>query len=382
VNARPLSILLAGDYPPDPSLGSPKVFYKLQAEFVALGHRCDVVFGPEIGGPDWRQLRQVVAPLNAAKAIVQRLNEQKYDVADIASAEGIWFGAMKQLGLFPRPAYICRSNGLEHLNYRRMLDDARAGLTSKPWSRRIWYPATRLSQVAAAAHLADRLLLLNETDRRFAIDRGWQPPERIDVVAHGVSQQFVDADPGPDLPRGRGILFCGSWDHMKGISYLIAAYEQLHTASTTWPLTILGPGVPPDEVLRSFSPAARSHVTVLPRTSEEHVMQMYREHDLLWWMSTYEGFGLVLLEAMTQRLPVVATPVGCATHLVTDGATGALVPTRDARAIGSATVRLMGDANERRRLAAAARDRVAGMTWRATAKRTLDVYRAALETWN
>ena len=41
-------------------------------------------------------------------------------------------------------------------------------------------------------------------------------------------------------------------------------------------------------------------------------MTAYRRHDVLAWPSTYEGFGMVLLEAMSQRLPVVATPVGCA----------------------------------------------------------------------
>lgn len=382
MNDRPLSILLVGDYPPDPLLGSPKVFYKLQGEFAALGHRCDIVFGPEIGGPAWRQVRQATAPVNTFKAIARRLGRGSYDVADVASADGLWYGAMRRLRLYSRPVYICRSNGLEHLNYRRMLDDAEAGLTAKPWTRRIWYPAARLSQVAAAAHVADRLLLLNELDRQFAIERGWQPADRVDVVAHGVSERFVDADPDPELPRGRGLLFCGSWDHMKGIRYLVDAYEQLHAASTVWPLTILGPGVASDEVLACFSSSARASVTVVPRAPEEEVMRLYREHDLLWWTSTYEGFGLVLLEAMTQRLPVVATPVGCAPGLVVDGVTGVRIPPRDSRALASATVRLMGDASERRKLAAAARATVAGMTWRRTAERTLDVYRAALESRN
>ena len=64
-----LSILLVGDYPSDPTLGSSKVFYKLQEEFAALGHRCDIVFGEEIGAPRLRQIGQLVAPWRAANAI-------------------------------------------------------------------------------------------------------------------------------------------------------------------------------------------------------------------------------------------------------------------------------------------------------------------------
>lgn len=372
-------MLLVGDYSPDPTLGSPKVFYHLRAELTALGHRCDVVFGDEIHAPKARQIRQLVAPLSARAAIARHLSRVPYDVVDAASAEGLWFGVARRLRRHTRPAYVCRSNGLEHLNYGRMLDDAREGFASKPWTRRLWYPLSRLSQVAAAARAADRLLVLNEGDRQFAVARHWQPYERTDVVAHGAPRTMLECDPGPDLPRGRGLLFCGSWDHVKGIQYLVAAYEQLCT-SECWPLTILGPGVPASEVLARFSIRARAHITVIPRGPEAEVLRAYREHDALLFTSTYEGFGLVLLEAMTQRLPVIATPVGCASDLVSDGVTGLRVHIRDARAIASAVRRLMGDVSLGRRLAAAARDRVSGMSWRATAERTVDVYMRAIAT--
>ena len=67
-----LSILLAGDYPPEPTLGSSKVFYKLRDELVSLGHRCDIMFAPEIGGPSFRQVRQLISPWRAGNAIVRR----------------------------------------------------------------------------------------------------------------------------------------------------------------------------------------------------------------------------------------------------------------------------------------------------------------------
>ena len=44
-----MRILLAGDYPPDPTLGSTKVIVKLQEEFRALGHDCDVLLAPHHG---------------------------------------------------------------------------------------------------------------------------------------------------------------------------------------------------------------------------------------------------------------------------------------------------------------------------------------------
>jgi len=374
-----LSVLLVGDYPEDPTLGSPKVLFKLQAEYRALGHRCEIVFDREIGGSRIRHVRQVMAPWNAGQAIVRRLERETYDVVDAASAEGLWLGVRKKLGAYPRTLYVCRSNGLEHLNYRRMLDDHDAGLLPKPWTRRIWYPVSRLTQVAAAARLADCLVLLNEVDREFALDHGWAPPDRIDVVPHGVSKEFLDDDPGARARRGAGLLFCGSWDQIKGIAYLVAAFEKLHEGGDDMRLTILGPGMPETAVLRAFPEKLRPFVTVVPRAPEGRVIEMYRSHDLLIWPSTYEGFGLVLLEAMSQRLPVIATPVGCARSIVRDGQTGLSVPSRDPDAIAAAARRLIADEGLRARIGEAARQAVVGMTWRATALRTLELYRRARE---
>ncbi|HEX6464186.1 MAG TPA: glycosyltransferase family 4 protein [Vicinamibacterales bacterium] len=376
---EPLSILLVGDYPPDPTLGSSKVFYKLQEEFQARGHDCDIVFADEIKAPRLRQLGQVLAPWRAAAAIRRRLERKRYDVIDAASAEGLWIGALRKMDSRRVPVLIARSNGLEQLNYRRMLDDHSAGLIDKGWSRRIWYPLTRLSQVAVAARLADRLLLLNPDDRRYALDRRWKSEDRIDIVPHGVSDRFLNEAPAQG-ERGRGLLFCGSWDHMKGIAYLVRAFERLHARGRRVDLTVLGPGVDPAIVVAAFSPDVRRFVHVVPRAAEQQVIEAYRTHDALLWLSTYEGFGLVLLEAMSQGLAVITTPVGCVPTLVRNGENGLLVPKRDSEAAVAAVERLLEAPELRRTLGEAARRAVAGMTWGQTARMTLEVYARARET--
>ena len=329
------------------------------------------MFGDEIGGPRSRQIRQAVSPWYAGRAIARRQARTRYDVIDAASAEGLWIDRSSA-------AFVCRSNGLEHLNYSRMLEDARAGLTVKPWTRRIWYPLSRLAQVERAARKADRLLLLNGHDHAYAISCGWQPRDRIEVVAHGVSSRYLEDRPSGAQPRGGGLLFCGSWDHMKGIAYLTAALERLHANGRRLPLTVLGPGVPESTVMAALAPAVRESVRVVARVPEDDVIRTYRSHDLLLWTSTYEGFGLVLLEAMSQELPAVTTPVGCATALVRNGENGVIVPPRDPAAIAAAVERLTDDPAERRRMGAEAARSVSGMTWRATAERTLDLYRRAI----
>jgi glycosyltransferase involved in cell wall biosynthesis len=378
-DSAPLNILMIADYPDDPRLGSAKVVHKLRDEFVAAGHVCDVILSDGIGRmPASRHLRQLAGPALAGAAVRRAFRSRHYDVVDAASAEGLWVAAARRAGFLRRTAVVCRSNGLEHLNYRRMLDDSRAGLMRKPWTRRIWFPLSRLTQVAAAARAADRLIVLNDGDAEFARSRGWQPAHRIDVVPHGLGAAFLQGAGALPSER-RGVLFCGSWDHVKGVSYLVAAFDLLAERGTALPLTVLGPGLPAAQVLASFSERARPFVTVIDRTTEERVRAEYARHEIFVLPSTYEGFGLVVIEAMSQGLAVIATPVGCARTAVRHGETGLLVPARDAAALAAAIRRLADDPSERTRIGAAAAHAVSHLSWRRTAADTLDVYRRALE---
>ncbi len=374
-----MRILLVADAPPDPLLGSTKVAVKLQEEYAALGHRCDLFLSDAIGAfPRNGHVRQALAPAVTWAAVRRHASiNGPYDVLDVASAEALWLGVRRPAAL-AGAALIARSNGLEHLNYQRMLDDHSAGLLNKPWSRRLYYPAVRLSQVAAAARAADRLLLLNEADRAFALARGWKPAPHIVVVPHGVSARFLSHAPDASAPRGRGILFCGTWTETKGVAYLAGAFNRMVASGARTPLTILGGGVPEAVIRGAFSSDAQPFVTVTARAAEAEVMDAYRSHDVLAWPSTYEGFGMVLIEAMSQGLAVAATPVGCATSLVTNGVSGLSVPVRDVEGLADALGRLLNSRDLRERCAAAAFARVRHMTWTATARQTLALYEQAL----
>jgi glycosyltransferase involved in cell wall biosynthesis len=374
-------ILLLGDYPRDARLGSTKVLLKLQEELQGLGHTCDLILSDELGSaPRNPYLRQALGPVAALAAVRRAFRERgPYDVVDVASAEGLWLGVARRFGAFRDTAIVSRSNGLEHLNYRRMLQDHDAGLRPKSWTRRIFHPAVRLTQVAAAARTADRLLLLNETDREFAIGRRWKNATEIDVVPHGVSSEFLNAPPDRDQVRGAGLLFCGSWTEVKGVDYLARAFSQLVSSGTPARLTILGGAVAPGAIMSAFSVEARERITVLDRLPERDVIAAYRRHDALVWPSTYEGFGMVVIEAMSQRLPVIATPVGCARALITDEVNGLLVAPRDPAALATAMRRLMTDAPLRTRLADGAFDLVRDMSWRRTADQTLAAYVRAMK---
>ena len=75
--------------------------------------------------------------------------------------------------------------------------------------------------------------------------------------------------------------------------------------------------------------------------------------DVFLMPSLWEGFGLVLLEAMAQRVPVVGSRVSAIPEVVADGETGWLVPPRDVPALAAALTRLLAAPEQRAQMGAA-----------------------------
>lgn len=377
-----MRILLLSDDRADAGMGGAKAAYKLQAALSRLGHACDVALRPQLGAhPQSERLRLAVAPWLARRAMGRRGSERgTYDVIDAAGAEG-W-----RLHRAGGPAVVARSHGLEHRYYQALLSDARAGLARKPWTRRLWYPATRLPQVAAALRRAQRVIVLSDADRRFIVERGWQPAANIEVIPHGVEASLWRAAPAAGARRGGGMLFCGWWTTSKGVHYLARAHALLLQQGWKIPLTLAGVAAPgpewtrrQDAIRRTFAPASQPLLRLLPRTADEAaVFSHYASHDLLVLPSTSEGFGMVVIEALSQRLPVVCSRAAGAAELLHNGRDALLVEPRDAGALALAIAQLWGNPELRARLAQSGYELAGALSWDRIAARTAACYAAAI----
>ena len=109
------------------------------------------------------------------------------------------------------------------------------------------------------------------------------------------------------------------------------------------------------------------------------IASLLRGATVLAHPSRWEGFGLVLLEAMAVALPVVATRVSAIPEIIEDGVSGLLVPADDEHALASALVRVLRDHDLARRLGAAGRERQAReFSIERMARGTEEIYRQAL----
>ena len=173
---------------------------------------------------------------------------------------------------------------------------------------------------------------------------------------------------GVDLPAEVGapasppeVLYVGRLSEEKGVLELVAAAEGMT-------LVVAGDGP-----LRGRVPGALGFVP------HHELSALYARAAVVACPSHREGFGVACAEAMAHGRPVVASSVGGLLDLVVDGETGLLVPPGDVERLRAALGQLVEDADLRRRLGAAARERAAELlSWERVTRLTVDAYVSAV----
>ena len=200
-----------------------------------------------------------------------------------------------------------------------------------------------------------------------------------------VEDRIMVAEPGTDrASRARGtnnplqLLAVGSVVPRKGYDVLIRALATL--ADKPWTVSIVGPARDLEllATLESQIAAAglQSRIRFLGSRTEAELDEIYAAADIFVMPSLFEGYGMVLGEAMARGLPIVCTTGGAAAETAPN--TAALkVPPGDAAAFSAAVLRLLDDPTLRANMADAAWS--AGLmlpTWDDAAKRIAAVLKA------
>jgi phosphatidyl-myo-inositol alpha-mannosyltransferase len=201
------------------------------------------------------------------------------------------------------------------------------------------------------------------------------------VIPNGVDvAHFSHAHPLPGYPREGGTVgFVGRYDEpRKGMEVLIPAMEQLAAERPGIRLVVAGRGDADD--FRGQLPRALAHrVELLGQVSDADKARMLRSVDVYCAPNTgQESFGVILLEAMAARTPVVASDLEAFRRVLGNGAAGRLFPVGDPMALAGALAELLDDPALCERLVSAGGRAVAPFDWSVVVEQILRVYELAI----
>jgi len=177
------------------------------------------------------------------------------------------------------------------------------------------------------------------------------------------------------LDGKRIVLFTGRLTKHKGVDYLIRAAKNIRGT-----ILILGDGPEKENLDKLVKDTKVNNVKILGwMQSKDQVPfhAFYARADVFVAPSTWkEPFGLVILEAMASKKPVVATHSGGVTSIIKDGVNGFLVKTRDSKALADKINMLLDDEQLRHKIAKKAYETVQEkFTWEKITEQFEDVYK-------
>ena len=227
---------------------------------------------------------------------------------------------------------------------------------------------------------ARRLIAISDAVRRFLVAAG-HDPRRLVTIRYGLDEPSrAPSRPSPEeagIPAGVPLaLAVGRLIEQKDHATLLRAFALVQRDVPEARLAILGSG-PLEAATRSLAAELGLAESVkLPGRTE--IRDWLARANVFVHTSRWEGFGIVLLEAMLASLPVVATRVSAVPEVVADGETGVLVEAGDVDGVARELGALLADPERARRFGAAGLARArADFSVARMVEETLAVYRAA-----
>ena len=411
-DTRPLRIALLV-YRGNPHSGGQGVYvHHLSKQLVALGHHVEVFSGqpypelvtevPLVKVPSLDLYR----PDDPFRVPHLREFRSPIDVAEFALMltagfpEPLTFGMRVRKLLRGRRADFdivhdnqCLSNGIlglvndgfpllatvhHPITVDRDLELAHATSFVRKLTLRRWFGFLRM-QTRVVRRLP-RIITVSESSKRDISTQLGVRLDRMTVVPVGVDQTHFR--PLPHITRVPGrIMTTASADvPMKGLVPLLEAVAKVRTER---PAELVVVGRPREG---SIIPAAIERlglgdaVQFVGGVDHDRIVELYAEAQVAVVPSLYEGFSLPAIEAMACGVPLVATTGGALPEVVgRHDDTALLVPPGDPGSLAAAINRLLDDPALRTRIGLAGRERVfERYTWAATAKGTVEQYRAEL----
>lgn len=154
----------------------------------------------------------------------------------------------------------------------------------------------------------------------------------------------------PSLCENKQAIIVGRYNSAKGYNYLIDAWKIVYQKHPDWIINIFGSGEYKDRVRKQIQDNGLQDVVIM-NNPIDHIMEEYLKSSIYVMSSVFEGFAMVLLEAMSCGLPCVSfdCPYG-PRNVITDGVDGILVEYLNSQALADNICKLIENEELRKRM--------------------------------
>ena len=206
-----------------------------------------------------------------------------------------------------------------------------------------WIDKWRTRQDERIVQKFDKFVVLTHEDRGY-----WGDLPNIEVIpnaAMNMGGHFSDVS-------SYRVIAVGRLDYQKGFDRLIQAWKliQRNDKFSNWRLDIFGQGEWHEMLLDMIEKEGLKRNAHIHQPTNQ-IGDEYAQSSLIVMTSNYEGFGMVLVEAMACGVPAVAFDCKCGPKdIIRHGENGLLVANGDIRGLADAMMRLMEDEGLRKRM--------------------------------
>ena len=234
-----------------------------------------------------------------------------------------------------------------------------------------------------AVKCATRIIVPSEATKKDIIKYYGVEPRKIRVIYHGQSKvksqksKVKSISQNSKFKNTKYILFVGAIQPRKNIQGLIKAFEIFNTKykilNTKYKLVIAGPKgwLYKDIFEKARKSKYAKDIIFTGQISREELSEIYRNAEVFVLPSFYEGFGLTILEAMAEGIPVIASNVSSIPEVVGDA--GVLVNPYKVDEIAEAIYKIITDNDLRNKLIQKGFKQVQKFSWEKCGKETIEV---------
>jgi len=218
---------------------------------------------------------------------------------------------------------------------------------------------------------ADFIIVQSSFAHRSFVDRGIVPEKLLKILLGVDTRRFK---PYPKQDNKFRILFVGAITVRKGVPHLLEALRRLRLVNSE--LVFVGA---PDPEIQPLLRRREVAYRLIGHVPHESLPWWYSQASVFVAPSVEDGFGQVVLEAMSCGVPVIASTHSCGPDVIQEGVDGYLVPPGDAQAIADQLAFLYEHRDRLWEMRGAARRRAEQYSWERYGERAMDTFQRVLD---